>query len=259
MTLDNAWDATPIVTAVTPFWKKVTTRVVFDPGVAPTDYLSTVKKIHLVANVLGEPVDSEPENTSLTVAQYRQRFSTYMTTLGKNVDIWEIGNEVNGEWTGPSATMAQKISGAFQEAKSRQIKTALTLFYSDDSLNTDREMVTWSRKYLSSTVLNGVDYVLVSFYPTTATGSHPNWTKIFTDLAALYPNAKLGFGELGLANEDGTLSTNAAAKKALIQRYYKLADPIKSRFVGGYFWWEFQEDAVPKYKPLWRTFFDLIR
>jgi hypothetical protein len=195
----------------------------------------------------------------MTVDEYRLRMSSFMDKMGKYVDIWEVGNEVNGDWTGASKTVAAKVAAGMQEAKSRSRKTAVTLFYDPDFVGTDRDMATWSRKYLSTTVRNGADYLLVSFYPTSATGKHPDWTKIFTELGKVFPNAKLGFGELGLANPDGTLSTNVRNKKALIQRYYTMAAPIPTRYIGGYFWWTFAEDAVPKTKTFWSTFYDVIR
>jgi len=257
VTLDTVDNPSGIVTALSTLPARATARVVFDPGTTPADYKAALTSIHAVANVMGEPVDSEPHNSSLTVEQYRQRMATFMDGLKGVVDIWEIGNEVNGEWTGNSRTMAAKISAGYAEAKKRGLKTSLTLYYQDSDWGTLRDMAAWGRLYLPADVRGGVDYVFVSFYPTTATGTHPNWAKHFGRLVSLFPRAKFGFGELGLAKADGSLSEDTNGKAALIRRYYGMSAFPTSRFVGGYFWWTFQEDALGA-TGLWSTFRDAI-
>lgn len=259
VTIDDISGLSSTIDSVRGLLARPTTRVVFDGGMEPGYYASAVHRLHAVAGVLGEPVDSEPTNSSLTVGEYRTRFQNYLDALGKDVDVWEVGNEINGDWTGDSATVASKVQAAYDEVKTRGKKAAITLYYEGDYAGTDREMVAWARKYLSSGVRNGADYVLVSFYPTSATGAHPNWGSIFSQLSTLFPNAKLGFGELGLANADGSLNKNLAQNENLIRRYYRMAPPVSDRWVGGFFWWEFRQDAAPKAKRLWKVFFDVVR
>jgi hypothetical protein len=64
----------------------------------------------------------------------------------------------------------------------------------------------------------------------------------FSKLAALFPSAKLGFGENG--------TKDPSKKAAYVDRYYRmtLSEP---RYVGGHFWWYFREDMVPASAPLW--------
>ena len=47
--------------------------------------------------VFGQPVDSFYMRC-FTPAEHLNRFKDYVTTLGPFVDIWEVGNEINGEW-----------------------------------------------------------------------------------------------------------------------------------------------------------------
>ncbi len=42
--------------------------------------------------------------------EYKNRVKEYMGVLGNNVDIWEIGNEINGEWLGSKQSVINKIS-----------------------------------------------------------------------------------------------------------------------------------------------------
>lgn len=258
VTLDDLTYVGSIKKTLTAFKKKVTARVVFDPGMHPADYLPALKTLGTTAYLMGEPVDSYDAAT-YTPSAYRARMAEFMDGVGSFVSIWEVGNEVNGDWTGKVSDQVARITAGVQEAQKRKRPTALTLFYSDDFLGTNREMVTWSNKYLGATLRSQFDYVLVSFYPTRATGKHPNWPTIFTNLAKAFPNAKLGFGELGLANPDGSLSTSQSGKTALIQRYYPMTPPISNRYIGGYFWWNFAEDAVPTTRALWSVFDGCIR
>jgi hypothetical protein len=183
----------------------------------------------------------------------------FMDVLGNRVDIWEVGNEANGDWTDDSHRMGEKIAAALEEAKKRRRKAALCLFYSDYYLGTDREMATWAKDNLSPSVRKRLDYVLVSFYPASADGEHPDWKAQFAKLGQVFPKAKLGFGELGLRNADFTLSNDETQKAALIQRYYRMPSPLPGRYVGGYFWWTFRQDAATKESRLWKTFEEAIR
>jgi len=257
VTIDDTTNIVQIVDGLANFPVRTTARVVFDTGMPPSSYKSDLDSIHKVANVMGEPIDSDPHNTKLTVAQYRARMVRYMDAFPSTVDIWEIGNEVNGEWTGSPAIMGQKIAAAYDEAKKRGLKTAITLFYSDSYNGTSRDMALWSTVNVPQYVRDGVDYVLVSHYPTAVLGG-PNWTTVFDSLGGAYGKAKLGFGELGLATESGELSTDNGAKMRLMKRFYSMPSPNPARYIGGYFWWTFAEDAVPRSSGFWKTLAGLI-
>ncbi len=263
VTVDNVSDVAGVVDALKGMKRRPTVRIVFDPGTSPAYYAGPLDAIHRVADVMGEPIDSAPPSGKMTVDEYRRRMSQFMDGLGSRVDVWEIGNEVNGDWTGDSALMGAKVGAAFGEASNRHVRSALTLFYSDFYLGGDRDLRAWSRKYLYEPVRRGVNYVLISFYPDSATGPHPDWKRIFGELAEIFPHAQLGFGELGLRKADFSLSTDSAAKQALIRRYYRMPSPLDGaladRYIGGYFWWTFRQDAVGRDSPLWKTFRDVVR
>ena len=60
---------------------------------------------------MGELLDSSDER-AITVAGVRARTHSYLRELGKQVAIWEVGNEVNGNWTGRPATVSNKLIAA---------------------------------------------------------------------------------------------------------------------------------------------------
>jgi hypothetical protein len=105
---------------------------------------------------------------------------------------------------------------------------------------------------VSPAVRAGLDYVLLSYYEGDCRGVRPSaatWTAYFQQLHALYPNALLGFGEIGLANPVAAKTLKSA--ESLVRHYYGLS--IKLRyFAGGYFWWYSTEDGLPYATgPLW--------
>jgi hypothetical protein len=103
-------------------------------------------------------------------------------------------------------------------------------------------------------VRDGLGYVFLSYYEDQCGGRRPAaaaWTGYFRALHALYPRARLGFGEVGLAAPAATATTAAAA--ALIRYYYGL--PVRlPYYAGGYFWWYYAEDCLPYgTRPLWHA------
>jgi hypothetical protein len=92
----------------------------------------TVKKL---SYVMGEIVDSFYMKC-YTVPEYLNRTKDYVDTLGDVVDIWEVGNEINGDWTfgstrkckprasvksTPATDVASKMVAAYDYVKSKGI------------------------------------------------------------------------------------------------------------------------------------------
>jgi hypothetical protein len=132
---------------------------------------------------------------------YRQRTEAYLNALGDLVDIWEIGNEVNGEWVGwrngewedssitaadmqrARDTVAGEVHAAYDLLKRAGKKTAITFYFNEDgqrhswtddnkrknandptpvSFGKNHAMLTWAARYRDS--FPDVDYVLISYY-----------------------------------------------------------------------------------------------
>jgi hypothetical protein len=88
---------------------------------------------------------------------------------------------------------------------------------------------------------SGLDYVLVSYYEVDCAGHRPDWESLFSRIAAIFPNSKLGISEFGWSNSRSA----EALVKDLISRYYAL-HPGVPNWVGGGFYWEFAIDMVPR-------------
>ncbi|NEW60440.1 hypothetical protein GSY74_04020 [Sulfurovum sp. bin170] len=256
LTLDSIKDINQSIDAIKSLSKRTITRIVFDK-IPAKEYTTALNQLAPHTDIMGELFDSEYIN-DYTFEEYKTRVDEYLSLHGDRVDIWEIGNEVNGEWTGEPSMVAQKTIHAHEEAKKRGYKTALTLYYNDYNYNDgcwakpSEKMREWATDQLNMEVKNGVDYLFISYYEEDCDNYRPSlkeWESVFSDLGEIFPNAKLGFGEVGTKNEKD--------KADYLQRYYSLK--IKHpRYIGGYFWWYFKQDMVPKSKSLWSLFNDML-
>jgi hypothetical protein len=242
VTIDAINNLTAVVTSLQNLCKKPTTRIVFDEFIPATDYLNAVNQIHNVSFIMGELLDSYYMN-QYSLTTYAARTNEYVNLLGSKVDIWEVGNEINGEWLGVTSDVIAKIDTAYKIIKSKGKKTAVTLYYNKVCYeNSQNEMFYWVNKNMNSGLRNGLDYVWISYYEDDCNGYQPNWQQVFDSLHVLFPNSKIGIGECG--------TLKAAKKTPYVNRYYKM-NITTPKYVGGYFWWYYKQDCVPYTDTLW--------
>lgn len=261
MTIDDPWNDRPaIIDAIASFRQEMTTRIVFDEWVEPAEYAVAVKEIGTVTDIQGLVVDSAYVK-DYTVAQYIARTDAYVDQFFSDVQIWEIGNEVNGEWLGATKDVVAKIAGAYRVVKMRGGKTAITLYYNgpyDNGQPSDKncwqdpnhQMMRWAEANIAPAMRAGLDYVWVSFFEDDCKNIQPDWQAVFTWVAATFPNAIIGIGECGTENE--------AYKATYINRYYRDLNVKQDRFAGAFFWWYGKQDFVPKTNPLWTVVQDAM-
>jgi hypothetical protein len=231
------------------------TRLYFDAALGPSAYAAAVRALRPVSYLMGELLDSS-DAASMSTAAYARRVSAYLSALGSQVDIWEVGNEVNGNWAGPYPAVAAKLTAGYRLVAARHLRSALTLYYNVGCGDGPGELdpLAFSRRYVPAAVRDGLGYVFLSYYEDQCGGRRPavgTWTSYFKALHALYPRARLGFGEVGLS-VPATAAT-AAAAEALIRHYYGLRVRLPY-YAGGYFWWYYAEDCLPyRTRPLWQA------
>jgi len=248
VTIDRIVHIATIVAAEKVLPERPTTRVYFGVSEPASYYTSAVSQLHAVSRVMGELLDSS-DATSITPSAFQSRVESYLSTLTSTVDIWEIGNEVNGDWTGSYATGEAKIEEAYSDVAATGAKTALTLYaneYASDHCGDGTAELTpvqYSEKYIPPAVRDGLSYVLESYYPTQCENTYPTSAQVASEmqqLHALYPNALLGFGEVGLPKPVKS-RTLATAEKVMSWAYS--LKPGLPYYVGGYFWWYARQDA----------------
>jgi hypothetical protein len=249
VTVDEIGKLRSITRSLAALPRRATTRVVFDVHQPAQYYVQAVQAIHGVSGVMGELLDSSDEQ-AISTAELRSRAEAYLSALGGNVDIWEVGNEVNGNWTGNYAVVAEKLTAAFDAVRVAGGRTALTLFannFGPENCGDGSAELTptqFSQSYVPTRVAAGLDYVLLSYYPTQCRGREPSAAEVASCLEALhaiYPNAALGFGEVGLPRR---VHRSTLAKAEQIMRWAYSLKPGLPYYIGGYFWWYGAEDAL---------------
>ncbi len=259
VTLDDLTDLNAIDASLLALPKKPTARIVFDPDTPAASYVTPLRTLHHDAYIVGEIMDSY--YYPITPDQLDKRTKELVSTLKDVVDIWEIGNEINGDWLradpqGPEATatpeeqqIGQMVLSTFNTVEAIGGKTMLTLYYNQDpngqncaALSIDNWR-TWPNQFLPAAVLAGVDYAMLSYYPyQDCQGLTPDWAADFALLESMFPNAQVGFGEIGtsMINAPASVQTN------LITTYYGMIGcQLSPKFVGGVFWWNYAEQMVP--------------
>jgi hypothetical protein len=243
--------------------RPVVTRVVFDPidkkkeaefAGRLEDYKAQVAKIRQVSCVMGEIGDSHymhfylprtdevKKDWPIGYRNYEQWTERLATTMGGLVDIWEFGNEVNGDWTGWKDEEYQGKTTAELVAKQRAVLnaiaasynkiislrgdhkikedalTAITLFYNDDGRRScdeypEARMRRWAewvknlQPDIFGTVRKKVDFVLLSYYASDCgkvDGSLTGLENSFGFLSNIFDgtDTSFGLGEVGYASHD---------------------------------------------------------
>lgn len=274
VTVDDVSNPSGIVDSLKQIPYFPTTRIVFDGGVKPSYYTTPINQMRGVSYIMGQILDST-EMGKLSIAAYQQRTQDYVNALGSQVDVWEIGNEVNGGWL--STNTQQQMVAAYDVVAAVNGATAITFFYegepSDpknciDKANGGNDMFSWintnfqlglspdQRNAGNERLRLGTNYILISWYPQQCNDIKPNWSSIYSKLATIFPNSKIGFGEVGTADPQN----GSTYEINLINEFYPLAKKISlpPSYIGGYFWWYYAEEMVPSTKPLVKVLNDAI-
>ncbi|QTQ17246.1 hypothetical protein [Treponema parvum] len=242
-----------IIAAIRALPVKPTARIVIDADIEPSDFIPLLSRLHDVAYIMLCPCDSYDMKRYKTAESYKERFAECALHLARYVDIWEVGNEINGKgWTGGTdALNGRKAYAAWIYAHERGFKTALTTYMFKPG-DQDISMENWLTEYIPSDMKDALDYVLVSYYDEDNDGKHEDWHTMFKNLYSLFPHSALGFGECGFPSPHKAGPSFDAQADA-----YYLMTPYNDRYVGGYFWWNWQEDCVPhKNNPRWQKMYD---
>jgi hypothetical protein len=253
VTVNQVSDLSQILASSRRLSHRPTTRIYFNVMRPPSYYANAVRVLHPDSYLMGELLDSS-EETGISTSAFAARTKAYLRAFGAKIDIWEIGNEVNGNWLGSYPTVSAKLTEAYRAVAARHLRTALTLYYNAGCGDGSQELspIAFTRKYVPANVREGLNYVLLSYYEDSCRGIRPSaaqWTSFFKQLHTLYPHAQLGFGEIGMVNP--VTATMLAAAKSLMAHYYGLKIGLRY-YIGGYFWWYYTEDCLPAAsKPLW--------
>jgi hypothetical protein len=240
------------------------------PASAYTSAIQTLKSQTRPPFLLGEVLDSSYQGC-FTTTTAEARWNDYVSTLGSYVDLWEVGNEINGNWldstdaggtgkiscpwTTPKTTDADVVTdmiNAYNIVKAAGKLAEMTLYYPGAGSSCDSpaafDPITWTEANVPLNMRNGMDYVLLSYYHQDCTsGTDPSaasWGTFFTQVQNLFPNAKIGFGEWGYSSKKLT----GSKLDTLLSEGYSMDPyplPFSANWVSGVFFWEWADTAVP--------------
>ncbi len=252
ITIDNVDQVAVMVERLRALRQRPMVRIVFDVPEPPSSYAHAVRAIAPHADILGQIADSS-ELARISKDALVTRTRAYLAAFGSQVDLWEIGNEVNGEWTGTPRDVVAKVTATYDVVHAAGKPTAVTLYYNPNCWEkADHEMFRWTSAHLPQRLRTGVDYAFISYFEQDCNNLRPtNWTSVFRQLRDLFPTARLGFGEVGLTEA----ATPATLRRAsdVMRHYYAISVPIRG-YVGGYFWWYGAQDILGRDAALWSQF-----
>lgn len=211
-------------------------RLVFDYPRPASHFKKAVEQIGLVANIIGQPSDSE-YNAKMTVAQYKMRFWDYVANLPQ-VGIWEIINEANGDWLGKNAIRQAEV--ALQIVKDAGKFSLYTAYWNTETCkDSNGRWDLWHNNNLTA-FLKSVTFATLSVYGCDCDGPEPTYAVLDAELKKLqklFPLSVVGIGEFG---KKGSAS---------VLKHYM--DYPRKGF--GLYWYG-RQDLVPKTKPLFKVF-----
>ena len=236
--------------------RRVMARVTLDVGTPVASYVASVADIAKVADVMAEPLDSSAMSGISAVAA-RARIDQLMGALGNTVSVWEVGNEINGDWVGADA-MA-KVEAMYDAARSAGRRTALTLYY-ENPASPGFDMLPWVDAHMPQghRMRAGLDFVFVSYYEDQNAGhrlTQAELDTIFDGLARRFPNAKVGFGEFGWGK---SIPSSDSTRAELIRRFYGYRLPSVPSYIVGGFYWHFRQTMSPRTRPDWAVLSDAV-
>ena len=274
---ESGGSSSSLASALSGFGTRMVTRIVYDgSGWNAASDATRTAAFEPYSAVMGLLYDSGDITSSSPTLSTTTTVTNSYLAQSQQPDIYEIGNEVNGtaqsggwlsgcpantgtNWT-TSTPCVSLYNNMFTLAHNAGKKTALTFYY-ETSPGTGYDITGWAARLALSfpTMASGLDYVLISYYEVdngntriaASTGCPQCWNTIFTALHTDFPNAKLGFGEIGLdcpygltgSNCSNTGGPNLATTEDIMQYYMKLNVTVSgATWIGGDFWWYWGED-----------------
>ncbi len=152
-----------IVDSLNSFAKPPMVRIVFDAadktGESYKDACAAIKKKAPRVRIMAELLDSH-DVSGFSVDGYRSRAKDYWSNLHKWVDVWEVGNEVNGDWTGKHS--AAKYMAAWEVLDRKGARTAITGYYSRCCEDINGSMLAWLEQNVLGKMRETISYAWVS-------------------------------------------------------------------------------------------------
>ena len=231
--------------------RKVSARLVIgNPNDAEemAGWRSTVEALHAQGGKALVQICDSHDMVVLTNAAWDMRVDALIKAL-PNVDAWEVGNEIGGDWLGGGpVAKAERAAKAVRERTSAT--TVLTLYYQLGQADPTHSLFSYAAREIPASTRELIDVVGLSVYPQL----HPLGTaadRILSTLEDAFSSSRIAVTELGYGGEDlntgpwwfGSASDPVAARTAVAEHVTGAALG-RSDAWGAPFWWYYLEDQV---------------
>jgi hypothetical protein len=241
--LDNLWNQAGEFGVV---------RFVFSNHKDPSYWTDAVNYAHNKGlKILGQPIDSSAD-AALTRPQYVDLFKQFVNAFAVQVDFWEIGNEVSGEWL--SQDIDQRIAECAHWAKhTKAVATELCVFWQistyDYGAHPGHDLFSWICGKIPPTVKDDIDILTLSVYPEMAPFGGYAMDLVMQRLRTEFPVQKLALGELGYWIDGQRYYWNYSRKDPLGEAKHKVAETYYNgafdfaKSVGFVGWWCYSQSS----------------
>ena len=231
--------------------RKVSARLVIgDPHDAQemAGWRTAVDSLHAQGGLALAQICDSLDMAALDDTAWDTRVDALIRAL-PDVDTWEIGNEIGGDWLGAGAVAkAQRAAKAVRERTSAT--TVLTLYYQLGQADPAFSLFSYVTKEVTQPIRDLVDVVGLSVYPQL----HPLGTaadRVLSTLDAAFPASRIAVTELGYGGQDlnsgpwwfGSASDPVVARTAVAE-HVTGAELGRADAWGAPFWWYYLEDQI---------------
>ena len=226
-------------------------RIVFDEWQPASGYDAIVAAAHdRGLHVVGEILDSfYMDDYSLT--EFQERVREYVDRFA-GIEVWEVGNEVGGEWLGPGVIEKVSYAADYVKAADPSDLTMLTLFWQyGEGDGPDYSLFNYARDNIDADLASNIDVIALSTYVTQCPMG-ASYDEIMTKLHERFPEQTIVIGELDYWIDGGWLAywwqstenPETVVRTALMEQFY--ASGLGYDFSkGGGFWWNYNTEMYP--------------
>ncbi len=234
-------------------------RIVFDPGEKPAYYAAEIAHAHALGlSVVGQILDSS-EMRRWSVARFEARTREYVGAL-PDVDEWETGNEISGDWLGSTSSVVAKTLYASKYVKTHtHARVMVTLYWELGEGRAANAIFNWAHAHMTS-IVPYVDDIGISLYPRQNPMGEP-FDRAIAALHAEFPSQRIAITELDYDSGRGWWwgSENSISHgREAVAALYQAAIMGYAYSGGGTFWWYFVEEVSPG-NALYRTLNSVYR
>ncbi len=238
-------------------------RIVFDEFISPDYYdgiVSYAQKKNL--HIMGEILDSSCMRL-YSLEDFKSRVREYVNHF-PDIEAWEIGNEINGEWLGENVVAKIEYAADYIKKVRLDAIIVLTLYWQFGTEDIPHSVFQWIKNNLKPELINKIDVIALSIYVMNSPLGMA-FDEVFQMLHKYFPEKKIMIGEMDYWYVEGediwwwhsNTEPVSTVRKKFCKQMYASALGYPFSLLGG-FWWYYNLEMYPP-NDLWRTLNELYK